>query len=243
MTQARFARVLLFTHGWPAAHSLPGIDVINIDPITAAAGYSHFVLRLLPAFIDTSHVLITQWDGFVLDGQAWSDDFLEVDYIGAVWHDQPEGLNVGNGGFSLRSQRCLQAGKDTRITQEHPEDAVLCRTHRHWLEQDMQLRFASSELAGRFAFENVAPRGNCFGFHGPYHLPGLVDEATLQSWLSQLPAGFYRTRDARRLARALLAANMPHAAQQLVQARMAAGKTDVNTRLLALAARLLHLMR
>jgi hypothetical protein len=236
MAQADFGRCVLFTQGWQAAAPLPGIEVVEIDPITSGAGYSHFVLRRLPALIDTSHVLITQWDGFVVDGNAWTDAFLEVDYIGAVWHDQPAGINVGNGGFSLRSQRCLQAGLDARITEEHPEDAMLCRTHRAWLERDLGLRFATPELAGRFAFENVAPRGPCFGFHGPYHLPRVLDEATLCTWLAALPDPFFRSRDARRLARALLARRMATAARLLVQRRRGAGMHDGKTRLLGAAA-------
>lgn len=239
MAQADFGRCVLFTHDWRPSVPLDGIEVLDIGPIHSGAGYSHFVLRQLPGHIDTSHVLVTQWDGFVVDGSAWTDEFLEVDYIGAVWHDQPPGRNVGNGGFSLRTQRCLQAGLDARITDEHPEDQMLCRTHRAWLERDLGLRFAPPDLARRFAFENIAPSGPSFGFHGPYHLPRLLDEATLCTWMDALPDPFFRSRDARRLARALLARRMGRAAQQLVQRRRGAGMHDGKTRMLGAAAGLL----
>jgi hypothetical protein len=227
-----FGRVLLFTRGWVPPHPLPGIEVVEIAEITSGADYSRFVLRELPAHIHTPFVLVTQWDGFVREPAAWSDEFLQWDYIGAVWPDQPEGRNVGNGGFSLRSQKMLQAGRDARITELHPEDVVLGTTHRAMLEADHGIRFAPPALAHRFAFENRPPRGPVFGFHGPYNLPRVLDEATLLAWLPQLPDAFFRSRDARRLARALLAHRMPSAAAELLRRRRAAGRRDINTRAL-----------
>jgi len=240
MAQVDFARVLLLTHGVRPGEAGPGIDVVDVGPVDSGATYSHIVLRRLPALVDTSHVLVTQWDGFVRDAAAWRPEFLEWDYIGAPWPEQPAALQVGNGGFSLRSQRLLQAGLDPLIEQEHPEDLMLCRSYRAALEAAHGLRFAPSDLARCFAFENRRPAGACFGFHGPYNLPQVLDEATLQSWLAQLPDVFFRSRDARRLARALLARRMPRAAQQLIARRRAAGRNDPNTRLLGLAARLLR---
>lgn len=242
MAQVEFARVLLLTHGVPAGGSGPGIEVVDVGPVDSGAAYSHVVLRRLPSLIDTAHVLVTQWDGFVRDAGAWRPEFLEWDYIGAPWPEQPAAWQVGNGGFSLRSQRLLQAGLDPLIIQEHPKDVMLCRIYRAALEAHHGLRFAPPALARQFAFENSRPPGLCFGFHGPYNLPQLLDEPTLQTWLAQLPDAFFRSRDARRLARALLARRMPRAAQQLVARRQAAGRTDPNTRLLGLAARLLRLV-
>jgi hypothetical protein len=239
MAQADFARVVLFTHAWAPPQPLPGIEVVEVGPIRSGAEYSHFVLRGLPAHVHTSHVLVTQWDGFVVDAAAWRDEFLACDYIGAPWADGPPGQRVGNGGFSLRSQRLLQAGLDPRITPEHPEDLALCRDHRALMEQVHGVRFATTELARGFAFENLPPGRACFGFHGPYHLPRFLDEATLSAWLDALPDDFFRSRDARRLARALLARRMPHTAQRLLQRRRAAGRRDPNTRLLGAAAALL----
>lgn len=227
-----FGRVLLFTRGWQPASPLPGIEVVEIAEISSGADYSRFVLRELPAHIHTPFVLVTQWDGFVRQPEAWTDEFLNYDYIGAVWPDQPAGRNVGNGGFSLRSQKLLKAGRDARITELHPEDLVLGITHRAMLEAEHGVRFAPPELAHRFAFENRPPRGPVFGFHGPYNLPRVLDEPTLLAWLPQLPDAFFRSRDARRLARALLAQRMPRAATELLRRRRAAGRRDINTRTL-----------
>ena len=241
MRHVDFGRVVLFTHGWLPTVVLPGIEIVDITPIHSGAGYSHFVMRQLPGHIRTSHVLITQWDGFVTHPEAWTDEFLVHDYVGSVWPDEPEDCNVGNGGFSLRSRRFLAAGQDARITHEHPEDEVLCRTHRAFLEQTHGVSFAPARLARRFAHENEAPRGHTFGFHGPYNLPGVLDEATLIEWLPRLPDDFFRGRDARRLARAMLMRGMPTAAGQLLRRRVGAGRTDPNTRLLGAAASVMGL--
>ncbi|MDE2080601.1 MAG: hypothetical protein KGI90_04550 [Burkholderiales bacterium] len=243
MSGTDFARVMLFTHACAAADpglERAGIEGIAIDPLSSGADYSRFMLRELARHITTSHVLVTQWDGFVVDPRAWRDEFLQWDYLGAVWPDQPAGRDVGNGGFSLRSRRLLvAAAADPAITRMHPEDEVLCRTHRAHLERAHGIRFAPAPLARQFAFENEAPRGPCFGFHGPYHLPRFLDEATLQRWLAELPDAFYLGRDARRLARALLAQRMPVTAQQVLRRRAAAGGGARHTRLLGLAAALL----
>jgi hypothetical protein len=239
MAGLEFAQVLLFTHGWEPASALPGIEVVPIAPIRSGADYSAFVLRELPGYVHTSHVLVTQWDGFVIDPAAWRDEFLVHDYIGAVWPEQPPGLSVGNGGFSLRSRRLLLAGMDPRIRELHPEDQVLCRTQRRWLEHEHGVSFAPPELARHFAFENETPRQPTLGFHGPYNLPRVLDEITLSAWLDALPDDFFRSRDARRLARALLAQRMPATALRLLQRRRAAGRNDLNTRMLGAAASLL----
>ncbi len=232
MAALPFGRAVLFTHAWQPASPVPGLEVVDIGPIDSAAAYSRFVMRELHHHITTPFALVTQWDGFVVDASAWDDAFLDWDYIGAPWADQPAALSVGNGGFSLRSRRLLRAGQDSRIVEEHPEDEVLCRTRRTLLTTEHQVRFAPPEVAARFAYENTVPPGPTLGFHGPYHLPRYLDEATLRDWLAALPDGFFRSRDARRLARALLRARMAGVAQQLIQRRLAAGRRDPKTRVL-----------
>ena len=236
MAQVSFGRAVLFTHAWTPPQSVSDVEVVDVGPIPSGAAYSRFVLRGLPAHVSTSHVLVTQWDGFVLDAHAWRDEFLDFDYIGAPWPDQPAEQAVGNGGFSLRSRRLLQAGLDAHITQEHPEDLMLCREHRVWLQQQHGVRFANLELARAFAFENAAAPGPVFGFHGPCNLAQVLDPATLAAWLHELPDEFFRSRDARRLARALLVRRMPQVAAQLLARRRHAGRDDVQTRLLAVVA-------
>jgi hypothetical protein len=236
-----FGRAILFTHDWQPRRPLPGIEVIDCGDITSGAEYSHFILRLMPNWVRTSHVLITQWDGFVIEPWAWTNTFLAYDYVGAPWPDQPEAYAVGNGGFSLRSRRLLAAGMDLRITEEHPEDVALCRTYRELLEREHGVRFAPLTLARRFAYENGSAGAPTFGFHGAYNLPRVLDEPTLATWLDVLPDEFYSGRDARRLARALIAHRMNLLARRVVERRARAGRHEPSTRLLGAAATMLSL--
>jgi SAM-dependent methyltransferase len=234
-----FARTLLFTSGWKPLEHTSGIELIEIDPLANAQQYSEWVLHELPDHVHTSHVLVTQWDGFVVDPSAWSDEFLQYDYVGAVWAKTQNAGQVGNGGFSLRSQRLLEAARDERIQATHPEDVSLCSTYRGMLEHEHQVRFAPAEVARRFAFENERPSQSTFGFHGPYNLPRFVDEATLLRWLMTLPEDFFRGRDARRMARALLLQRMGTAARYLIERRVQAGRQEPHTRMLGVIAGLM----
>ena len=100
------ARVLLLTD---AAITHDGVEVITIAPIRSRAAYSHFIVKELADYIATDYALVIQWDGFVIDGGMWADEFWNYDYIGAKWPHVAGDFRVGNGGFSLRSKRLLDA--------------------------------------------------------------------------------------------------------------------------------------
>ena len=109
--QIDFAECLLFTD---ADVSLPdGIRNIPARRFNSGRDYSHFLLEGLVDHVRTPHCLIVQWDGFVLDAGRWNPAFLDYDYIGAPWPQFHDGHDVGNGGFSLRSARLLQACRDS----------------------------------------------------------------------------------------------------------------------------------
>src|SRR6185503_18873241 len=114
-----------------------------------------------------------QWDGFVIDAGSWREQFLEFDYIGAPWLQFADGYDVGNGGFSLRSRRLLEACAGADFIPSHPEDVAICRTNRPMLEKMHGIRFADAQLAETFAFERTAPRPS-FGFHGAFNLAPTV---------------------------------------------------------------------
>jgi hypothetical protein len=132
--------------------------------------YSEFMIKNLWEHIHTNHVLVIQWDGYVLSAAAWDDAFLSVDYIGSPWgfHDRK---NVGNGGFSLRSMKLLRAvAFDAHIDTFHPEDDVICRKFRPYLEQKHGIKFATEDMANAFGIEAYGTHdkkySGQFGFHG-----------------------------------------------------------------------------
>ncbi len=175
-----FARTVFLTHGLPAAVTVPaGIEVVDIPSLRTRDDYSWFVLKSLVGHIATSHVLLVQWDGFVVNPAAWDPAFLACDYLGAKWFWHDDGMRVGNGGFSLRSRWLLQALQDPRIVLVEAEDVTIGRAFRPLLEQEHGIRFASEELADRFAFEAAYPIGSPFGFHGLFNFCRTVPPAEI----------------------------------------------------------------
>ena len=54
------------------------------------------------------HVLIFQTDSVLCSMSPWSiEDFLRYDYIGAPWIDRWYGMDIGNGGLSLRKTKTM----------------------------------------------------------------------------------------------------------------------------------------
>lgn len=129
-------------------------DVVTLNPdIRSKEAYSKFLIKEAYKHITTSHVLIFQHDGYVHNWKAWDNDWLQYDYIGAPWWYN-DGMDVGNGGFSLRSKRLMEIiATDPNITELHPEDHVICRTYRKYLENTYAIKFAPLEVAEMFSYE------------------------------------------------------------------------------------------
>ena len=157
MAQARFGAVLLLSDRPPPAEA-EGIRWIQIPRLGSRAEYSRFMLRDLARHVTTSHALCVQWDGFVLDGGAWDPEFLDHDYIGAPWPHFGDGHNVGNGGFSLRSRRLLEACRDLPFDGTHAEDVMICRHWRPELER-RGLRFAPESGGAKIFVRANTARG------------------------------------------------------------------------------------
>lgn len=154
-----------------------GVDfgAVNIitkhDYFRGREGYSKFCINDMSAHIHTPHVLIIHADGYVLNPNAWSDDFLQYDYIGATWWYK-DNMNVGNGGFSLRSKKLLDILEGLDLNRYHPEDDVICRGIRKYLETNHGIKFATEEVANRFSIEAYGVEdkryNGAFGFHGKH---------------------------------------------------------------------------
>jgi len=131
--------------------------------------YNQFMIEGINRYIDTDFILHIQYDGFVINPEAWADEFLNYDYIGALWpvdlEDDPqvtEDSRVGNGGFTLRSKKLLSLlQKDFKYdaslskywNKPYQEDALICRKWKKQLEEK-GIKFAPPELAARFSIEN-----------------------------------------------------------------------------------------
>lgn len=165
--------------------SLPTDDkhLVKIAHIGDVQEYSKFCAGELIKRVDTDYVLVVQYDGFILNPDSWTDEFLKYDYIGAPWlvadwsvRDFNFPINllgtkvVGNGGFSLRSKKFLEVSAklvgEGKIPQIHPEDVSLCVWHKDLLDTE-GISIAPPELAQRFSIEgNDDIYEKQFGFHG-----------------------------------------------------------------------------
>ena len=182
-----FGDALLLTD---AAWADPAFRTVNIDRLASVDAYSRFVFKELAAHIHTPFVLLVQWDGYVVEPAAWREDFLDYDYIGARWAEFRDGMTVGNGGFSLRSRRLLQATASDGFAwvPGASEDVLVCRTYRPRLSAELGMRFAPEALARAFSYEHEHPAEPSFGFHSVLNLWRHVDDADMIHMAAQLDA-------------------------------------------------------
>lgn len=139
---------------------------VKIPSINSIQEYSKFMIKDLHQWVDTEFAMTIQWDAYILNPEAWTDDFLKYDYIGAPWWF-PE-KNVGNGAFSIRSKKLLEVLRDSPIRNFHPEDVVIGRLFNKYL-QKQGIVYAPEELAHKFSFEGNQKYGHEWdrqlGFH------------------------------------------------------------------------------
>lgn len=228
MAKVQFGDALFFTcpnHGLTDVP--PGIRVIELNSINSIEAYSHFLLKSMGPYLQTSHMLIVQWDGYVLDPSMWSDDFLKVDYIGAVWPQYKDEHRVGNGGFSLRSRKLLDALTNDAIVAQHPEDVCIARTYRTLLEQRWGIRFADEAMAHQFAFERDRQTPSSFGFHGMSNMAAILSEHELCRLFKSAPPMLFGSVEARGFIKNLIGRNMKFFAKTALQRRKGIKNIDI----------------
>ncbi|GIU69777.1 MAG: hypothetical protein KatS3mg002_1013 [Candidatus Woesearchaeota archaeon] len=174
----RFKKVLFLTD----KEVLPPkpIEIVKINPINDIMDFNRFCFFDLGDYIDTSHALLVQYHGFVINPQLWTDEWLNYDYIGALWEiregsyiaDNGEVVRVGNGGFSLRSRKLMQLPKKLGLELKeemgyYNEDGNICCYHRSTFLKE-GINYAPVEIAKNFSFETPVPENigiKTFGFH------------------------------------------------------------------------------
>lgn len=171
-------------------------------PILDLSLYNKFCIEELHKYIQTDYCLLIQPDGFVLDTKYWTDEFLEYDYIGAPWFGHKNA--VGNGGFSLRSKKFLQACSKLQYeSNAHllagmtiydflhghiaPEDWFACLHNKEHMNQE-GIKFPSAKLAYQFSVEypdqyeriklfnpHDLSTYKSFGFHGSFNVAAMKE--------------------------------------------------------------------
>ena len=202
------------------------IEHIAIPPIDFI-GYSKFMIEDLHKFVDTEFCLCIQSDGFVINPTLWTNEFLKYDYLGAPWPNAVNVINgpvdkfyfdknkVGNGGFSLRSKKLLEACSQIKFDKLKfsikSEDMIIC----HFLYEEMLtagIKFAPLNLASKFSIESLIENQNnsltsSFGFHGKHwlsndHLQKLAAQSKYPEEFSSLLTKRLPTKPLNKLGRA-----------------------------------------
>ena len=196
----KFGAVKLLSSSLPSK-KYSDIEYISIPTINNIADYNRIIIEDLHKYFNTSHCLIVQSDSFVVNYKRWTDEFLKFDYIGAPWTNKVQVnpkliLNmeknlVGNGGFSLRSRKLVEATKKINYnTLNFPlnnEDVIIC----HYLYNEMidnDICFAPPSLAAQFSMELESVNNyygqdvnSVFGFHGKHLRNYFYNKYTLHS--------------------------------------------------------------
>jgi len=189
----------------------PDVRSIRIPRIQTVDDYNSLIITEVPRHLQTDFFIVAQYDGFILHPEAFSPDFYNFDYIGALWLNYPY-FRVGNGGFSWRSRKLatIVATMAEFRAQGEPEDVFIGRILRVALETRHGCRFADEETATRFSSENILYPVTGFGFHGlmnlpqvyrddlPYLIKHLPERVLKQDGLRQLSFGVNTLDEARK---------------------------------------------
>ena len=209
----RFAKVVLITNLDLVNNKQADIEYAQAPPIATTKDYSNLLLTGVDQYVVGSHVLIIQWDSFIMHPNLWRNEFLNYDYIGPVWPHHPE-TPVGNGGFSLRSVKLLQAIKRPGFIKRHPEDYCICADNKDFLEKECDIQFAPSEVAEQFAVER-SEWHDAFGFHGFFNFGRVLSNEEIKEFLALSPELTFKNIDAYELLEDLISKGRKAAAQML----------------------------
>lgn len=136
-------------------------------------GYNVWLVREFPRFIVCDHCLIIHRDGYILNPEKWTDEFLKYDYCGAPWD---RNRNGGNGGFSLVSKRFAlwYARHPFPIEDGVAHDCFVCETI-SGTAKSAGFKYAPLHVNLKWSLElqiDGYPRNlnDVFGFHGKWYI-------------------------------------------------------------------------
>ena len=185
--------------------------------------------RGLAPHVNTSQLLVAQWDDFVHDAARWDASSLGYDHIGAPWRDAAPERAVGNGGFSIRSRRLLHALLDPDVTITHPEDESICVVNRELLESRHGMRIAPLDVARRFSCERAETMRPTYGFGGLFNFRRKLSMAEVTDFVGALPDRLTRRLDAHYLCAMLIRLGQLDTARTPLDKRWRQGMRDRRT--------------
>ena len=171
MRGIEFGEVALLCDEKPAF--LPkDIDFRKIDKISNIDEFNRFMVYDVHKYINTDYMMLIHYDGFIVNPDKWSDEFLKYDYIGAPWPVPPaedkitfrdeDGTlyRVGNS-VSIRSKKLMELPSAINLKWEsfhgwYNEDGFICVNRRKVFEEH-GCKYAPVDVAARFSRESDIP--------------------------------------------------------------------------------------
>jgi hypothetical protein len=165
-----FGRVLLISNYNPNPKSKE-YDFIKIKAFKNISEWCEFIVFELFKFINTDFIILIHADGFIVNSNKWTNNFLNYDYIGSPWprSKHPIAFKDSNGNVcrvgnsvSLRSKKILEMPTKLNLGWENfvlnfpHEDGYLCAQHKVLLESH-GIKFAPLEVAIHFGRELPIP--------------------------------------------------------------------------------------
>jgi tetratricopeptide (TPR) repeat protein len=194
MTRCRFAEVMFFTD---RDLGIEELEVIPNFTATTREQRFDFIAHRLASHVSTPHLLLIQWDAFVVNPAAWTDEFLAFDFVAPP--ASPRAAEDANEGIALLSTRLLRALERFADLPSRWDAAVERITHSD-AGSGAELRLAPPALGKRFAFADAPPSGQPFGFQGLYNMWMVFQAADLEAFLRMATSGVLRSEAAVSLA-------------------------------------------
>lgn len=157
------------------------IKLIQLGSIKTIDDWNKAIIYDLHNYISTDYCLLVHADGYVVNPQAWQNDWLNYDYIGAPFPLPQDNFSyrdkngtiqrVGNS-VSLRSKKLLGLASQLQLDWQpfhgfYNEDGFICVNNRHIYEA-AGMKFAPLDVAVHFSKEHEIPENKniqTFAFH------------------------------------------------------------------------------
>lgn len=157
------------------------VKIIVDKKIRDINDWNRKIIYELWKYVDTSHAILIHPDGYIINPEVWTNDWLFYDYIGAPWPMPNDSysyrdeygniIRVGNS-VSLRSKKMmlyphLYDFEWKEYYGNTNEDGFLCVHNRKKLEK-LGCKFAPLDVAKYFSKEHEIPENvgiSTFAFH------------------------------------------------------------------------------
>lgn len=134
------------------------------SPVKNIAWLNNYMIKALPTLIKTEWYLIVQWDGFVINPEMWTNEFLNYPFIGG-------GDTMLNGGFSLRNtETMLKLSKINECYDTGAEDGFYSSfldipNLNNKKNTPFKIAYPDATIINKFCFWDSSIPESSFGWH------------------------------------------------------------------------------